>query len=693
MTPPALGAPSQVIAVDVFPDNLRQPASSSDSRFTLAGIHWRGSGSVRFRTRSLAGRWSEWRQAAPEDEDGPDLGSRESRIRSGWRLGSPWWVGPSNRIEVRTRGQVGRVRAQLVWSPALRVPFRTPAATVTPAIVPRVSWGADESIRRAPPQFAPQVRFSVVHHTAGGNNYSRAEAAAIVKGIQLYHVKGNGWNDIGYNFLVDRFGTVYEGRFGGVERNVIGAHAQGFNTGSVGVALLGTYGSTAPSSAAQEAIARLLAWRLDLAHADPTGALTFVSGGSNRFPSGVPVLLRGVSGHKDTGFTECPGDQLYSRLNTLATAASQLGLPKLYEPRVEPDEGLVRFSARLSSSLPWTVSIQDAGRVEVARGTGTGARVDWTWDSTVADPGRYTWRISASSARPASGPLRIAGSTAPFAVQDVVTTPQSVTPNGDGQGDSTVVSYRLTASANVTVEVVDAAGISVATIVDRVWTRAGSHAATIDASSLPDGVYSVVVSARSPAGLELETIAPLLVSRTLGLVALTPSLFSPNGDGRNDLIAVSFSLTRAADVTVRIVRDGRWVASPHSASYEPGAHAFEWNGARVAGPLRDGTYAAVLEATDAVVGMVSVEVPFTSDTTPPRVRILPARGIRIEVSEPAMLFLTIDGARREREVKRAGVVRVRWEGAARRVRVVARDAAGNTSRPVVRVRRNSEIGE
>ena len=409
-----------VTSVDLVPADARQLASPADSRFTLAGIHWRGSGSVTFRTRSLAGRWSEWRPAAPEDEDGPDLGSRESRTRSGWRLGSPWWVGPSDGIEVRTRGRVARVRAQLVWSPELRVPFRAPAATVTPAIVPRVSWGADESIRRAPPQFAPRVRFSVVHHTAGRNDYSRAEAAAIVKGIQLYHVKGNGWNDIGYNFLVDRFGTVYEGRFGGVDRNVIGAHAQGFNTGSVGVALLGTYGSTAPSSAAQEAIAQLLAWRLDLAHADPTAALTFVSGGSNRFPSGVPVLLRGVSGHRDTGFTECPGSQLYSRLNTLAAAAGELGLPKLYEPRVESDEGLVRFRARLSSSLPWTVSILDAGRVEVARGTGTGAKVDWTWDSTSAEPGRYTWRISAGSARPAAGPLRIAGSTAPFAIQDVV---------------------------------------------------------------------------------------------------------------------------------------------------------------------------------------------------------------------------------------------------------------------------------
>ncbi len=154
--------------------------------------------------------------------------------------------------------------------------------------MPRLSWGADESIRRGPPTYAPAVRFAIVHHTAGRNDYSRAEAAAIVKGIQLFHVQGNGWNDIGYNFLVDRFGTIYEGRFGGIDRNVVGAHALGFNTGSVGIALLGTYGDTKPSAAAQDAIARLIAWRLDLAHVDPTSSLTFVSGGSERYASGSP---------------------------------------------------------------------------------------------------------------------------------------------------------------------------------------------------------------------------------------------------------------------------------------------------------------------------------------------------------------------------------------------------------------------
>ena len=71
--------------------------------------------------------------------------------------------------------------------------------------------------------------FAVVHHTAGSNSYTAAQSAAIVRAIELYHVKGNGWNDIGYNFLVDKYGQVFEGRIGGIERNVVGAHAEGFN--------------------------------------------------------------------------------------------------------------------------------------------------------------------------------------------------------------------------------------------------------------------------------------------------------------------------------------------------------------------------------------------------------------------------------------------------------------------------------
>src|SRR5437870_7834653 len=99
-------------------------------------------------------------------------------------------------------------------------------------------------------------------------------------GIEIYHVKGNGWNDIGYNFLVDRYGQVFEGRYGGVDRNVVGAHAEGFNTGSVGVAVIGTFESSGITPAARAALVSLLAWRLDVAHVDPLSTLNFLSGGN-----------------------------------------------------------------------------------------------------------------------------------------------------------------------------------------------------------------------------------------------------------------------------------------------------------------------------------------------------------------------------------------------------------------------------
>ena len=683
VVPAALGS-GNVTAVELPVDGSRSLAASRQQEpFTLAGVHWRGPGRVLFRTRSLEGRWSGWRPAAPDHEDGPDSGSREGRLRNGWRIGNPWWVGASNRIETRAVGRVSRVRAYLVWSPDTRIPYRVPAATEAPPIVPRLSWGANESIRRNEPSFADAVRFSVIHHTAGRNAYSRSEAPAIVKAIQLYHVQGNGWNDIGYNFLVDRFGTVYEGRFGGSERNVIGAHARGFNTGSVGIAVLGTYSGAQPSRAAQEAVARLVAWRLDLAHADPAGLLTFISGGSERYASGVPVLLRAVSGHRDTGFTDCPGDAFYARLNALAVEAARTGLPKIYEPRMEAGEGIFRFRARLSSGQPWAVVITNRAGTEVARGTGNGANVDWSWDSVGTPRGNYRWSISAGSARPASGPLRVGGSSGVLAVE-ASAAPAALTPNGDGQADTTVVTYRLTVAANVTVAIEDPGGVTVATPVDRVWTTAGAHSATIDGTALADGVYTVVVTARTAAGVEVERVVPLTVSRTLGLVAVEPPLFSPNADGRNDRLGVSFALNAPATVAVRVLREGKWVASPHTASYEAGAHRVEWNGLRSVGRLKDGEYSLVLEASDSLVGAVSVAVPFASDSTAPSVRFVAGRGIRLRVSEPGRLLLRIDGARVEQVVKKAGIVRVRWDGTSRRVRVVAEDLAGNRSKPVVR---------
>jgi hypothetical protein len=686
-----VAAPPAVGAADVASRELVRTSSrhfelrGPGTRFTLAGVHWQGPGSVELRTHSAGGRWSPWRAAALEDEDGPDLQSAE-RSRPGWRIGNPWWVGPSDRIEARVRGRVARVRAQLVWSPESRIPLRTPAATVAPAIVPRATWGANEGIRRASPSYAPRLQLSIVHHTAGTNGYSRAEAPAIVRGIQLFHVKGNGWNDIGYNFLVDRFGTIYEGRFGGVDRNVIGAHALGFNTGSVGIALLGTYGNTAPSAAAQDAIARLIAWRLDLAHVDPTSTLSFTSGGSDLWDADVPVVLRTVSGHRDTGRTSCPGDTLYARLGAIAASARVIGGAKIFEPRADATGTLVRVRARLSQTQPWSVQISGPAGSEVARSGGAGTLVDWTWESAGVPTGSYRWTISAGAARPATGILRAGGGTATLAVEALSADPVAISPNGDGQADSASVTYRLSAAANVTVEVTELLGRTVATVVDRVWTAAGEHAVTVDGAALEDGNYSVVVTARTASGEQAQSTTPLTVNRTLGLVTVTPGVFSPNGDGRKDAVNLTFALAAPAEVRVRIEREGRWVATPLVGIFDVGVQRLTWDGMRATGPLRDGSYEAVVETTNEL-GVISFGVPFSADTIAPRVRILPGTPLRLDVSEPSALTFVIDGQPLRREVRRAGVVRIPWSGPATRVRVVAWDAAGNASSPVLRIRR------
>ena len=261
------------------------------ARFDLVGLHWQGQGSVRFRTRALDGRWSAWRTAAPEGDDRPDRGLERSA--TGWRLGNPYWVGGSDALQVRKVGRVTRVRAYFVRSAgtAAASRARTPQLAAKPTIITRAQWDANEAIRRGAPAYADNVHLAIVHHTAGSNSYTAGQSAAIVRAIEIYHVKGNGWNDIGYNFLVDKYGQIFEGRYGGMTRAVIGAHAMGFNAGSSGVALIGNYSSVAITPAAKAALVSLLAWRLDLAHVDPLSKVVRISAGNSRYPAGKAVTL------------------------------------------------------------------------------------------------------------------------------------------------------------------------------------------------------------------------------------------------------------------------------------------------------------------------------------------------------------------------------------------------------------------
>jgi hypothetical protein len=654
-------------------------SAGTPSRFDLVGLHWQGSGTVQFRTRSLAGRWSGWHSAAPEAEDQPDHGTEERARLGHWRLGNPWWVGASDRIEYRLRGSVRRLRAHFVWSADAGVPARTLQRAGSPPIVPRSGWNADEKIRRGSPAYASALRLALVHHTAGGNGYTEAQAPAIVKAIQLYHVKGNGWNDIGYNFLVDRFGTVYEGRFGGTTKNVVGAHAEGFNTGSVGVALLGEYSSLAVSGKAKDALARLLAWRLDLAHVDPASTQSFISGGNARFPAGLPVFLRTVSGHRDTGFTDCPGTALYNLLTSLAGDAGRIGLPKLYAPTVTGTvPGPVRFRARLSSALPWSVEVRDAAGLALASGTGTGPNLDWTWDASTLLPGSYSYSMRAGAdVTPADG--LIGGGELALAISGLAADPETVSPNADSIADLTTLTFSLTTDANVAVVVRDLLG-NVVSAVPKRWRRAGEVAIRLDPAPLADGVYRVELTANATGGRAATASTQLAVTRTLGGVAASRVSFSPNADGRADRIAFRFALAQPAEVRLRILRDGKWVATPFSGSLGAGPRTVEWDGAKRVGRLLDGSYEAVLEATDPIATSV-VRLPFASDTRLPLLRIVQRSPLKIWVSEPATLKLRFGARTVTREATASGTLAIPRMPRLGIVRVVAWDPAGNRSIP------------
>ena len=403
----ALAVPSLARAGDVAMRVQEVPlgpralaAVPAPMHFNMLALHWLGSGRVGYRVHRLHGSWTAWVTAdadvAPDGGTGP------------WHDGNLDWSGAADQVQFRPQGQVLRLRAYELWSRVTNKPARRLTAAGAPAIVSRSGWGADEEIVRAVPRFAPADRLAIVHHTAGTNSYTPTQAAAIVRGIEVYHVKGNGWNDIGYNFLVDRFGTVYEGRGGGIDRNVIGAHSEGFNAGTIGVALIGNFAHATPPKAQQDALVALLAWRLDIAHVDPLSTVLYTSGGNFKFKSGTNVTLRAISGHRDTGPSECPGTVAYSLLPGIAKRVSLTGLPKLYTPTVTGTlGGPIRIQARLSSSLPWTVKFVDQLGRPVASGTGKGTAVDWTWSSLVAGKGRFTWTIQAPGTRPATGTIGI----------------------------------------------------------------------------------------------------------------------------------------------------------------------------------------------------------------------------------------------------------------------------------------------
>ena len=381
----------------------------------LVGVIWTaGNAAVDVRWHGTGG-WSAWDEA-DDDSLAPNVTER-----AGTRSGTEplWRPDGADLVQLRVAGNATGLQLVTVADGASQPDRTQPGRTTAQAesgrtllgdVRSRADWGADESLR-GEPSYADRVNAVVVHHTAQGNAYAQADVPRLIRADYAYHVQARGWSDLGYNLVVDRFGGIWEGRAGGLGRPTIGSHAQGFNTGTVGVALLGDMTTGAPTAAVIRAMAKVGAYAAATWRFDPQSTATLTSRGSPRYPSGQKVRLPRVFGHQDTGQTSCPG-ALQDRLADIRSGAAVLLGPAPGIRSVTVTGAPVRapipvvIRAELTEPAPWSVAIRDErGRV-VRRTEGTSSTAELQWHGLVAPdgtadaaavlpapPGTYTWAV------------------------------------------------------------------------------------------------------------------------------------------------------------------------------------------------------------------------------------------------------------------------------------------------------------
>lgn len=290
----------------------------------LVGVQWSGDPNARFRVeaRNADGQWHAITDVGFESEHQPDPGTAEAARAATRPASDAVWVGDAAAVRVRlTTGTARDVTVERVTSPrAVSRPNVASAASVAmPGIISRAEWGADENLRLAncpePPDISTNAKIGVVHHTGGNNNYGPQDTPAIVRGLYGYATQTLKYCDAHYNFFIDRYGQIFEGRYGSVWDPVRAAHTTGMNTGTVGVALIGNFQNTPAPAAAIDALERLLAWKLNLHGVDPTRLVDYTTiSGTDRWPAGSTHTLPFIVGHRDPGSTDCPGNFVYSQL-------------------------------------------------------------------------------------------------------------------------------------------------------------------------------------------------------------------------------------------------------------------------------------------------------------------------------------------------------------------------------------------
>jgi hypothetical protein len=336
------------------------PVEAPDT--VLAGVVWED-GAVEAEVRPIRdGETGHWVAFHTHASHGPDAAPRPE-LTGGAAASDPVWLGSSDAVQVRVRTQTApRARLQTVamaeTATLARGGARAAAAHATegrPDIIRRADWDpAGECRPTEAPEIAPSVHMAHIHHTVMYPRYGPDDALDVVRALCVFHVELRGWQDLGYNFLIDRYGTIYEGRAGGIERPVVASHAAGFNAVSFGVSVVGDFETHRVPPDTLDAIEELLAWKFDHHGINPLGLAKVVSTGGARpgltdFEEGEEVILPTILGHRDTGrATLCPGRHLYAAMegieervaDRMRAAGATVGEAGEIDEAPPPDEDL-----------------------------------------------------------------------------------------------------------------------------------------------------------------------------------------------------------------------------------------------------------------------------------------------------------------------------------------------------------------
>jgi len=379
------------------------PTISAGQLFDHVGVHWVAAGGtqdtfyVELRTSADDASWSDW-QLLTADEDmantdtnewyaSPQLAVDNARYAQ-YRV----WLTDGNPADVQrvgltfmdvndlNAGPFARFMGDIVGAAkdvarSFTEPSVASAAAINPTrILARSDWAADEKLMQWVPRYPQKVLKAVVHHTVTSDG-GDGQVAASIRAIYYYHAVTRGWGDIGYSYIVDKYGNVWTGRQGG--DNTEAGHAYGWNKGSIGIAALGTYSVTQPTSAMVASIANIIAMKFSQFGVQPYGSDQFVHQEQAKDGTWVNVTSNppNVQGHRDCNYiqsqyggqTACPGNALYAQLTNIRQMA-QATVNNGYNQMPFLDTSLPK-AGYPGANLTVGVTVQNKGKTPIPAGT------------------------------------------------------------------------------------------------------------------------------------------------------------------------------------------------------------------------------------------------------------------------------------------------------------------------------------